>query len=156
MPLNWIFIHGHLGLPALGGAGCGFASGTVMWAMLLAMLAIIRTERYRACAIFARFERPHGPTLRALLAIGVPIGIAVFAESSIFSVVALLIGELGPTVVAGHQVALNFSGSGVHGAPGPGHGGDSAGRPGAGPASPSGIAEQADQAFRLVLRCFEQ
>ncbi|WP_323150008.1 MATE family efflux transporter, partial [Pseudomonas oryzihabitans] len=110
VPLNWIFIQGHLGLPALGGAGCGFASGTVMWAMLLAMLAIIRTERYRSCAIFARFERPHGPTLRALLAIGVPIGIAVFAESSIFSVVALLIGELGPTVVAGHQVALNFSG----------------------------------------------
>lgn len=110
VPLNWIFIYGRLGMPALGGAGCGFASGTVMWAMLLAMLAIIRTERYRACALFARFERPHGPTLRALLAIGVPIGIAIFAESSIFSVVALLIGELGPTVVAGHQVALNFSG----------------------------------------------
>jgi MATE family multidrug resistance protein len=46
---------------------------------------------------------------QALLGIGLPIGIAVFAESSIFAVIALLIGSLGATVVAGHQIALNFS-----------------------------------------------
>ena len=38
-----------------------------------------------------------------LLSIGVPIGVAVFAESSIFAVIALLIGGLGATVVAGHE-----------------------------------------------------
>ena len=41
--------------------------------------------------------------------IGLPIGVAVFAEASIFSVIALLIGSLGASVVAGHQIALNFS-----------------------------------------------
>ncbi len=43
------------------------------------------------------------------MAVGLPIGIAVFAESSIFSVIALLIGGLDENVVAGHQIALNFS-----------------------------------------------
>ena len=32
-----------------------------------------------------------------------------FAEASIFSIIALLIGGLGANIVAGHQIALNFS-----------------------------------------------
>src|SRR5690606_39975962 len=52
---------------------------------------------------------PRWPTIRPLLSIGLPIGIAVFAEVSIFSVIALLIGGLGAATVAGHQIALNFT-----------------------------------------------
>ena len=33
----------------------------------------------------------------------------IFFEVSIFAIIALLISRLGPTVVAGHQVALNFT-----------------------------------------------
>jgi MATE family multidrug resistance protein len=64
---------------------------------------------YRPCRIFQRFDAPDWRILRRLLRVGLPIGIAVFAEASIFSVIALLIGSLGVTVVAGHQIALNFS-----------------------------------------------
>lgn len=110
IPLNYVLIHGKLGLPALGGVGCGWATGLVMIFMLLAMLNWVRrAEYYRSSALFQRFDRPHWPTLRRLLAVGVPIGIAIFAEASIFSVIALLIGSLGATVVAGHQIALNIS-----------------------------------------------
>ena len=41
--------------------------------------------------------------------IGVPIGVAIFIEGSLFSVAALLIGSLGTEIVAGHQVAINFA-----------------------------------------------
>lgn len=110
IPLNYVLIYGHLGLPALGGVGCGWASGIVMWAMLLALLWWVRrAPYYRASQLFVRFDRPQWPVIRRLLSIGVPIGVSIFAEASIFSVIALLIGGLGATVVAGHQIALNFS-----------------------------------------------
>ncbi len=110
IPLNYVFIYGHLGVPAMGGPGCGWASGLVMWFMFFGMLGWVRwAPAYRSSQLFARFDRPDGATIRRLLGIGVPIGIAVFAESSIFAVIALLIGSLGADVVAGHQIALNFS-----------------------------------------------
>lgn len=110
IPLNYIFIYGKLGLPAMGGVGCGWATGLVMGFMFLSMLLWVKwAPFYQPSKIFSHFEWPQWPVLKRLLSVGTPIGIAVFAESSIFAVIALLIGGLGATVVAGHQIALNFS-----------------------------------------------
>ncbi|MCL7462953.1 MATE family efflux transporter [Pseudomonas sp. NW5] len=110
VPANYVFIHGLFGLPALGGVGCGWATALVMWCMLLGMLLWVRWAAvYQPSRLFERFEWPRAAEIRPLLALGLPIGIAIFAEASIFSVIALLIGSLGATVVAGHQIALNFS-----------------------------------------------
>ncbi|MGE6792882.1 MATE family efflux transporter [Pseudomonas guineae] len=110
IPLNYIFIYGKLGLPAMGGVGCGWATGLVMVFMFLSMLWWVKwAPFYQPSKIFSHFEKPQWPVLKRLLSVGLPIGIAVFAESSIFAVIALLIGGLGATVVAGHQIALNFS-----------------------------------------------
>ncbi len=110
IPLNYIFIYGKLGLPAMGGVGCGWATGLVMGFMFLSMLWWVKwAPFYQPSRIFSHFEWPQWAVLKRLLSVGLPIGIAVFAESSIFAVIALLIGGLGATVVAGHQIALNFS-----------------------------------------------
>ena len=110
IPINYVLIYGHLGVPALGGAGCGWATGTVMWFMLLGMLAWVNIAKaYRPSALFARWEGPDRQVIGGLVGVGLPIGIAIFAESSIFSVIALLLGELGDKVISGHQIALNFS-----------------------------------------------
>ncbi|MES2820087.1 MAG: MATE family efflux transporter [Pseudomonadota bacterium] len=110
IPANYIFIYGKFGLPAMGGVGCGWATALVMWCMLLGMLIWVSVAaHYRHCRVFSRFDLPQWAVIKRLLAIGMPIGVAVFAESSIFAVIALLIGGLGATVVAGHQIALNFS-----------------------------------------------
>jgi MATE family multidrug resistance protein len=110
IPLNYIFIYGKLGLPAMGGVGCGWATALVLWFMLGAMLWWVHwAPVYRSSQLFERLEWPQWPEIRSLLTLGLPIGIAIFAEASIFSVIALLIGSLGASVVAGHQVALNFS-----------------------------------------------
>lgn len=110
IPLNFIFIYGHFGVPAMGGVGCGWATALVMWSILLGMTAwIARATIYKASHVFSHFEWPHWAVIKRLLDVGLPIGIAIFAESSIFAVIALLIGSLGADVVAGHQIALNFS-----------------------------------------------
>ena len=110
IPLNYIFIYGKLGIPAMGGVGCGWATGLVMAFMFLSMLWWVKwAPFYQPSKIFSHFEWPQWPVLKRLLSVGTPIGISVFAESSIFAVIALLIGGLGATVVAGHQIALNFS-----------------------------------------------
>ena len=110
IPLNYLLIHGKLGLPALGGVGCGWATALVMWFMFAAMAWWVHwAPAYQSSRLFERLAGPQWPAIRALLAIGLPIGIAIFAEASIFSVIALLIGSLGASVVAGHQIALNFS-----------------------------------------------
>lgn len=110
IPANYVFINGSFGLPALGGVGCGWATALVMLFMLAGMLIwVAKAPCYAAVRLFEHFERPRWSVIGHLMGIGVPIGIAVFAEVSVFSVIALLIGGLGAEVVAGHQIALNFS-----------------------------------------------
>lgn len=107
---NYIFMHGHLGMPRLGAIGCGVATAIVMWIMLVSLVAWIALQPYyRRFAVFARFERPHVRELGRLIRLGTPIGISLFMEGSLFAAVALLLGRLGPNVVAGHQIALNVA-----------------------------------------------
>jgi MATE family multidrug resistance protein len=107
IPLNYVFIHGLFGAPRLGGAGCGWATGVTLWLQLLALAALLY-PRYRPC--LRRWSRPLWPQQRTILQLGFPIGAAIFAEVSIFALVALLIGHLGAATIASHQIALNFSG----------------------------------------------
>ena len=110
IPLNYVLIYGKLGLPPLGSTGCGWATALAMLFMLSGMLWWVRrAPAYTATTPLQRFDWPDWSLIKRLLGIGLPIGIAVFAESSIFAVIALLIGGLGATVVAGHQIALNFA-----------------------------------------------
>ncbi|MDC6657846.1 MATE family efflux transporter, partial [Leclercia adecarboxylata] len=110
IPLNYIFIYGHLGVPAMGGVGCGWATAIAMWVMMIGLAIWTRRgAAYQSSELFKRFDWPQWAVIKRLLGIGLPIGVAIFAESSIFAVIALLIGSLGATVVSGHQIALNVS-----------------------------------------------
>jgi len=110
IPVNYIFIYGKFGVPAMGGVGCGWATALVMVFMAIAMLVWVRwAPYYQEHNVFKRFQWPDFVMQKSLTTLGVPIGISIFAEASIFSVIALLIGGLGANTVAGHQIALNFS-----------------------------------------------
>lgn len=110
IPLNYVLIYGKFGFPELGGVGCGYATAVCFWAMFLMMAVYIKVSRqYRSAGIYDHFELPKVSIIGNLLKLGLPIGLAIFFEASIFSVVALLIGKLGAITVAGHQIALNFS-----------------------------------------------
>jgi MATE family multidrug resistance protein len=108
--VNWVLVFGHWGMPALGGVGCAWATMLCVWFNLIALLIWMRlSPAYRATWPFAHFEAPHGPTLRKLFKLGLPIGITYFAETCAFSLIALLVAQFGSREVAAHQIALNFT-----------------------------------------------
>ncbi|PCJ22231.1 MAG: MATE family efflux transporter [Gammaproteobacteria bacterium] len=109
IPLNWIFIFGKFGAPALGGQGCGVATAIVM-ALMACLLGfyVATNRRCQASEFNLKLPLPNIKMISHLLYIGLPIGISLFIEVSIFPVISLLISSLGAEVVAGHQVALNI------------------------------------------------
>ncbi|WP_323981275.1 MATE family efflux transporter [Aeromonas media] len=110
IPANYIFIHGHFGMPKLGGVGCGVATAIVLWAMLLAMIAYVKlSPHFKKINLFAQLARPNGSRLWRLFRLGFPIAMAIFCEVTLFTVVALMLAPFGAETVASHQIALNFS-----------------------------------------------
>ncbi|MGH8292175.1 MAG: MATE family efflux transporter [Gammaproteobacteria bacterium] len=108
--LDYLLMYGKLGLPALGAAGCGYATAVSQWLMFLALFFYVRRRAlYRPLEIFARFEWPQWWPQRELLWLGVPIAIGIFMESSLFAGVGLMMGTLGTDIVAAHQIALNYA-----------------------------------------------
>lgn len=109
-PVGYVLMYGRLGVPPLGARGSGIATATVLWVEALAFLAYVASRHhYRALRLFARFERPAPAAIGELLRIGVPMGVSVFMEASLFVAVALAIGTLGTDVVASHQIAINVA-----------------------------------------------
>ncbi|MBT9492602.1 MAG: MATE family efflux transporter [Paucibacter sp.] len=108
--INWLLIYGHWGLPRLGGLGCAWATMLCVWFSLGGLLWWMRRSPvYRSTWPFSHWEAPHWPEISSLLKLGLPIGVTYFAESSAFSLIALLVAKFGTTEVGAHQIALNFS-----------------------------------------------
>jgi MATE family multidrug resistance protein len=101
---------GGIGVPALGGAGCGWATGVAFWFSLICLAGWTRWRAsYRRYALWSAWSWPQWPPQRALLKLGVPIALSYFVEVTAFTSVALLIANLGAQVVASHQVVINFT-----------------------------------------------
>lgn len=110
IPLNYMLIHGLFGLPQLGGAGCGWATGVVMWFNAITLFVYLARNRALAgYGLTQQFSWPQWSRFPAMLKLGLPIGLSFFVEVSLFSFIALLIAQLGTLVVASHQAVLNFS-----------------------------------------------
>lgn len=110
IPLNWIFVYGKFGAPALGGVGCGVATTIVYWIMFALLLFYVMTSpRLKSINIFGEFHRPQLKAQIRLFKLGFPVAAALFFEVTLFAVVALMVSPLGPLIVAAHQVAINFS-----------------------------------------------
>lgn len=108
--INWLLVFGNWGFARLGGLGCAWSTMLCVWFNLLALLLWMRlAPAFRRTWPFAQFEGPSLPMLRSLLKLGVPIGVTYFAETSAFSLIALLIARFGSAQVAAHAIALNFT-----------------------------------------------
>ncbi|QEM83936.1 MATE family efflux transporter [Halomonas binhaiensis] len=125
IPANYLLIYGGPGiqallgdatpafvleLPALGAFGCGIATAFAMWVMALSMVLYTRKSRaYRDIDLWHSPAMPSPRVIGELLYVGVPIGIAIFVEVTLFTLIALFVASLGEVVVAAHQVALNYT-----------------------------------------------
>ncbi len=110
IPANYLLIYGKLGFPQLGAVGCGYATALSFWVMALLLSCYIHLKpRYRQFGIFKAWQLPQLGAIQHIFWVGLPIGLSIFVEASLFTTIALFIGGLGEVVVAGHQVAFNFT-----------------------------------------------
>ncbi len=107
--LNYGLIFGNLGLPRLELVGAGVASTLVNVLGFLGLaLVCARARPYRRYRVFARLWRPDWTSLRAVLRLGVPIGLTLLLEIGMFTAAALLVGTIDHISLAAHHIALQL------------------------------------------------
>ena len=109
-PLGYVLANGLFGFRELGAVGLGIASALMFWAQAIAFaLYLWRSRRFADLRLFSPWQAPDWRVQRDLLRTGLPIGVMVAMEGSLFIVTALLIGRLGELPVAAHQIAINVA-----------------------------------------------
>jgi MATE family multidrug resistance protein len=104
---NYVLMYGKLGFPALGLAGCGWASTLVLWTMFLVMATFIRSEPSLGLyGVFSHLSKPDWHYFSRLFRLGWPIGVMQGLEVGLFSATALLMGLFSTVVLAAHQMTL--------------------------------------------------
>lgn len=100
---NWIFVFGHLGARRLGAEGAAFATLGSRIYMAAMLGAVIWANDPRLPHVS---WKPDFTRVRDLLRLGMPAAAQMGLETGVFAVVTVLIGKLGATPLAGHQIAL--------------------------------------------------
>ncbi|MDF2534812.1 MAG: efflux family protein [Bacillales bacterium] len=108
--MNYLLIFGKFGFPKMGGIGTGIATSISYWiAFFISILFIYKMEIFKKYHFFERLSKPNLSGWKELLNTGIPIGMSIFFEVSIFAVVTLLMSRFSVGTIAAHQAAMNFS-----------------------------------------------
>ncbi|HEV3168634.1 MAG TPA: MATE family efflux transporter, partial [Isosphaeraceae bacterium] len=104
---NWALIYGHLGMPALGVVGSGWATTIArVWLFLVLLIVLIGHAYIYQTGLF---RVPLGidlGRLRKVLALGMPASAHLTLETAVFAVVTALAGRFSPEALAAHQIVL--------------------------------------------------
>lgn len=108
--LNYMFIFGNWGAPRMGGIGAGIATTLTYMVLLgLFLFVVFREKIFMGRAIFSSMHTKWA-SWKEFLGIGVPNGLGMFMEASLFGFIVIFIARFGTEVLAAHQAAINFSG----------------------------------------------
>ena len=108
--LNYCLIFGKFGAPALGGIGAGLATGITYWLEFFIFVWVVhKLPAFAPLRIFTDKFKFDMAQLRENLSLGVPVGMAIFMEASIFGVIAIFIAKFGTVIIAAHQAAMSFT-----------------------------------------------
>jgi MATE family multidrug resistance protein len=105
--LNWVFIYGNLGVPALGLTGAGIS--TLASRTLGAVVIFLWLWRYPGvrAAWPRRWLGEYSPTrFREMLGLGAPAAGMLLFETTAFAFSGIMIGWLGAVPLAAHQIAI--------------------------------------------------
>ena len=105
--LAYALIYGEFGLPRLELLGAGVATTTVNLAMCIAGFWVAYAQPpFRKYRVLGRFWRIDWTLLAELIVVGAPIAGAFLLEYGLFATAAILMGWIGTTALAAHQIAL--------------------------------------------------
>ena len=106
----YAFVLGHFGMPALGMKAAAYvAAGVNLFGFVAAVIYIERVPMLAAYGLFTRFWRPDWQPLGEVVRLGIPVGLMVLAEVSLFTVASLMMGWIGTVELAAHGIALQFA-----------------------------------------------
>jgi MATE family multidrug resistance protein len=107
---NALLVYGTWGFPTLGATGCGYGSAVGMLGMGMGFgFYVLLHPDYRPYRIFRQAPWPRLSLLGEIIRHGIPVGISLFCEATLFAGVTMLAGALGIVEVAGHQIAINVA-----------------------------------------------
>jgi multidrug resistance protein, MATE family len=109
--LNWLLIWGHLGAPALGLVGSGYASAINQWLIFAGLALSTRIlPSLNALRILCQIGAVRRVEFAEILRLGLPIGGIMAIEVGVFVATGVLMGLLGAAALGANQLALHCSG----------------------------------------------
>ncbi|OOG40501.1 MATE family efflux transporter [Polaromonas sp. A23] len=108
VPLSVWLVAGGAGMPALGVAGCAWATLVVNYGLALLALVMLRTQAfYQPYRIWQKMEAPDWQQISGFARLGIPGGLAYLVEVTSFTLMAVFIARLGTVASASHQIAAS-------------------------------------------------
>jgi MATE family multidrug resistance protein len=108
--LGYALIFGELGLPQWGVFGAGFTASAVGCVLLLGLLgSALADRRLRRLNVPGELLRLNWPQFREVFRLGVPIGLAMLFETSLFLAVLYLQGLISTSAQAAHAIVMQLA-----------------------------------------------
>ena len=105
---DWALIYGHLGLPAMGITGSGWATCVArMYMAGVLAVTLLWVESKRSLPKWTGAVRIDLRRVTALLKLGAPAATQILLEIGAFAAATALVARLGPVPLSGHEIALN-------------------------------------------------
>ena len=108
--LDYLLIFGEFGFPRLELVGAGLASVfSASCTFLFLLFYALWHPKLRRYYILGRIWRSDWPVFLQIVRLGIPIGLTLVAEGSLFTASAIMIGWIGTVQLAAHGIALQIA-----------------------------------------------